>query len=201
VVVDREHFANADISVAAQMSKIKAAGPQVLIAWAAGTPAGTLLRGANDAGLDVPTLTSPANLNFNVLKTQWAGFLPTHLIFPGSAAAAPGAANNGRWKAMVASFVKGLGPDVKADQVHASTWDPAMIAIDALKAAGPAADAAHIRDRIAQTKNWAGVLGMYDFTAIPQRGIGTGSVIMIGWDKAQGNWSAISGPGGTRLGR
>ena len=87
VVVDREHFANADISDAAQMIKIKAADPQVLIAWAAGTPGGTLLRGANDAGLDVPTLTSPANLNFNVLKTQWAAFLPTHLIFPGSASA------------------------------------------------------------------------------------------------------------------
>ena len=101
---------------------------------------------------------------------------------------------------MVAAFVKGLGSGVKPDQVHASTWDPAMIAIDALKAAGPGANAAQIRDRIAQTKNWTGVLGNYDFTAIPQRGIGTGSVIMIGWDKAQSNWSPISAPGGTPLG-
>ena len=44
----------------AQMAHIKASNPQVLIAWAAGTPAGTLLHGAYDAGLDVPTLTSPA---------------------------------------------------------------------------------------------------------------------------------------------
>jgi branched-chain amino acid transport system substrate-binding protein len=199
VVVDREHFANADISVAAQMSKIKASDPQVLIAWAAGTPAGTLLRGASDAGLDVPTLTSPANLNFNVLKNQWAAFLPNRLMFPGSASAVPSAATDRAWRAMVASFVKGLGPTVKPDQVHASTWDPAMIAIEALKGAGLDASAAQLRDRIAQTRNFAGVLGHYDFTAVPQRGIGAASVIMIGWDRAQAAWSAVSIPGGAPL--
>jgi ABC-type branched-subunit amino acid transport system substrate-binding protein len=88
---------------------------------------------------------------------------------------------------------------VKPDQVHASTWDPAMIAIEALKAAGPDASAAQLRDRIAQTKNFVGVLGHYDFIVIPQRGIGAGSVIMIGWDRTQGAWSAVSMPGGAPL--
>jgi branched-chain amino acid transport system substrate-binding protein len=199
-IVDKEHFANTDLSVAAQMAKIKAAAPQVLIAWAAGTPGGTLLHAQFDAGIDVPTLTSPANLNYNQLKDQWGAFLPTRLIFPGSAAAVRDAATTRAWKAMIAQFSTALGPGVTPDQVLASGWDPPMLAIEALRKLGPDPTAAQIRDRIAQTKSWTGVFGTYDFTAIPQRGVGVSSVIMVGWDKAKTNWSAISKPGGAALG-
>ena len=199
-VVDREHFATTDLSVAAQMSRIKAANPQVLIAWAAGTPGGTLLHAAYDAGLDIPTLTSPANLNYSQLKTQWAAFLPSRLIFPGSTAAAPEAATDRAWKSVVTTFVNAIAaPDVKPDQVHVSGWDPLMLVVDALRKLGPDATAAQLRERIAETKNWVGVLGRYDFTAIPQRGIGAGSVIMIRWDGAKGTWYGVSKPGGAPL--
>jgi branched-chain amino acid transport system substrate-binding protein len=198
-VVDREHFATSDLSVAAQMSKIKAANPQALIAWAAGTPAGTLLHAAFDAGLDIPTLTSPANLNQTQLKVQWASFLPSGLLFPGSAAAAPEAASDRAWKAAVATFIKALGAEVKPDQVHASGWDPVMLAVNALRKLGPDPTASQLRDQIAQTKNWTGVLGSYDFTAIPQRGIGVSSVIMVRWDRPQQGWTVVSKPGGAAL--
>jgi len=57
-LVAHEHFAPGDIGVAAQMTRIKEAAPNVLIAWATGGPAGTLLRNERDAGIDVPTVTS-----------------------------------------------------------------------------------------------------------------------------------------------
>jgi branched-chain amino acid transport system substrate-binding protein len=199
-VVDREHFATTDLSVAAQMSKIKAANPQVLIAWAAGTPGGTLLHNEYDAGLDIPTLTSPANLNYAQLKEQWASFLPAHLLFPGSAAAVPDAATGRAWKAMVALFFGALGSGVKPDQVHASGWDPVMLAVAVLRKLGPDPTPAQIREQIAQTKSWTGVLGTYDFTAIPQRGIGASSVIMVAWDRAKANWMPVSRPGGAAVG-
>lgn len=199
-VVDREHFATTDLSVAAQMSKIKGANPQALIAWAAGTPGGTLLHATFDAGLDVPTLTSPANLNFRQLKETWAAFVPTHLIFPGSVAAVPEAATGRAWTSMVATFAKALGPGVKPDQVLASGWDPVMVMVDALRKLGPDPTAIQIRDRIAQTKNFVGVFGPYDFTAFPQRGLDASSVIMVAWDKTKGSWSAVSKAGGALLG-
>jgi len=199
VVVDREHFATTDLSVAAQMSKIKAANPQVLIAWAAGTPGGTLLHAAYDAGLDIPTLTSPANLNFQQLKETWAAYLPTHLVFPGSVAAVPSAASGRAWASMVSLFTKSLGPGVKPDQVYASGWDPIMIAFEALRKLGPDPTAAQVRDRIAQMKNFVGVYGVYDFAAVPQRGLSASSVIMVAWDKTTGSWSPVSKPGGGAL--
>ena len=74
-VVAREHFAGSDLSVAAQMSRIKAAGAQALIAYAAGTPFGTVLHGLSDAGIDLPVGTTTANLSYDEMK-QFSAFLP-----------------------------------------------------------------------------------------------------------------------------
>ncbi len=49
-LVDLEHFNSTDLSVAAQMERVKAAAPQIFVAWGTGTPEGTLLRGVADAG-------------------------------------------------------------------------------------------------------------------------------------------------------
>jgi branched-chain amino acid transport system substrate-binding protein len=196
-VVVREHFGTSDLSVAAQMSRIKAANPQALIAWAAGTAGGTLLHGAFDAGVNLPTVSSAANLNANVLK-QWNAFLPTDLLFPGSTAAAPEAANTRAWKAAVATFDAAVGsPDVKPDQVHAATWDPLMLVLGGLRKYGPDVTQTQLRDYLASTKNWAGALGIYDFPAYPQRGLNASDVVMIRWDTVKESWSAVSTPGGT----
>lgn len=199
-VVDREHFAASDLTVAAQMSRIKAADPQVLIAWAAGAPGGMVLRSEFNAGLNVPTLTSGANLNVNILKGQWTGFLPRTLLFPGSTAASVDTANTRAWRSAVAQFVDAVAVlDAKPDQVLGGTWDPTMVLVGALRKLGPDASAEQLRAYIASLKNWAGVLGIYDFTAAPQRGLTAGTVVMIGWDDAKGSFFAASRPGGAPL--
>ena len=71
-----------------------------------------------------------------------------------------------------------------------------MIAVDALRKLGPDPTAAQVRDRIAQMKNFAGVYGLYDFVAVPQRGLSASSVIMVAWNRMKGSWSAVSKPGG-----
>lgn len=196
-VVAREHFTTTDLNVAAQMAQIKAAQPQALIAWAAGTPSVTLFRSEFDAGLNVPTLTSPANLNYAQLKRQSA-FLPQVIIFPGSAAAAPSVATTREWRAALSAFNEAVtGPDVRPDQILAGTWDPLMLLVSALRKLGPTATAAQLRQYVAGTKRWAGVLGIYDFPAIPQRGLDASSVVIIRWDAAKSIWYAVSRPGGS----
>jgi branched-chain amino acid transport system substrate-binding protein len=49
-LVARERFGVTDLSVAAQIERIKAAGAEAIDAWTTGTPFGTVLRGAYDAG-------------------------------------------------------------------------------------------------------------------------------------------------------
>lgn len=198
-VVAREHFATTDINVAAQMTRIKAAGPQVLIAWAAGAPSATLFRSEFDAGLSLPTFTSPANLNYAQLKRQSA-FLPRQLFFAGSASAAPEAATTRAWKSALATFDSAVsGPDVKPDQILAGTWDPVTLLVSGLRKLGPDATAAQLREYVSSTKGWAGALGIYDFPDIPQRGLDASSVVIVQWDGAGNRWFAASRPGGAPL--
>src|ERR1019366_9771235 len=79
--VDREHFNATDLSVVGQMAKIKAANPQVLIAWTAGAGFGTLLHGIQETGLDLPVGGGGANMTYSQME-QFKDVLPKQLLFP-----------------------------------------------------------------------------------------------------------------------
>lgn len=198
-VVAFEHFNPTDLSVAAQMARIKAAQPQVLITWGTGTPEGTLLRGAADAALDVPIFTSAANLTYAQMKA-YAGFLPKDLLFPGFPFFAPDQLARGPVKEQVAVFrnaFKALG--VSPDNGQGLAWDPTMIVIDALKKLGLGATPEQLRDYVANLHGWPGIIGTYDFRAVPQRGVDINAVVIVRWDPAKGTWVGVSKPGGIPL--
>ena len=80
-VVDRAHFNITDVSVAAQMEHIRAAGPQALIAWSTGTPIATVFKGIVQAGLDIPVATTSGNMTYAQMA-EYAAFLPKQLYLP-----------------------------------------------------------------------------------------------------------------------
>ena len=78
-ILAREHFGITDISVSAQMARIKATDPDVLLTFTSGTPFGTLLRGIHDAGLSVPIYGSGGNYSYAQMQ-QYESFLPKELF-------------------------------------------------------------------------------------------------------------------------
>ena len=78
-IVDNEHFTITDLSVSAQLAKIKASNAQVLISWATGTPFATVLRGLSDTGLELPLIGSPGNMTYAQMK-QYVNILPKNCI-------------------------------------------------------------------------------------------------------------------------
>ncbi len=70
-----EHFAVNDLSVAAQIARIKASSPQAIYVWTTGTALGTALRAINDAGLNVPVITSFSNATFDQM-TAYKPYMP-----------------------------------------------------------------------------------------------------------------------------
>ena len=80
-LVAREHFAPADVSAAAQLTRIKAANPQVVMLLSVGAPFGTAAHAFADSGLDVPAFTTNGNATYAAMK-QYAAFLPKELLFP-----------------------------------------------------------------------------------------------------------------------
>ncbi len=192
-LVDTERYAASDVSATAQLTRIKAAGPQALIIWAPGTPFATALRAVQDVGLDVPIVTTSANQVAAQLK-QYAAFIPKELYFTGVTYAA-GIAQNPQVKHQQDVYnaaMKAAG--VETDLQSGMTWDAGLITVDALRKLGPAATGAQIRDYIAGLKNYAGILGVYDFTKEPQRGAGIDDAVIQRWN---GNgWTTSSSFGG-----
>ena len=195
-LVASEQYGPTDVSAGAQVTNIKATQPQAVICWVSGAPVATGLRALHDAGMDVPVVTSSANMVDSQLK-GYQSFLPKELLFPGVSFAA----GLSRSKP-VAAAQKLFVDTMKANNIDPTLqvglpWDPALIVIEALKKLGPNATAAQLRDYIAGLHDFAGITGMYDFRSIIQRGVGRGDVVMIRWDGTKADpWSAVSKLGG-----
>lgn len=195
-LVDSEHFNVADISVAAQVAKIKAANPQAIFVSSTGTPFGTVLHGLKDSGLDVPVWTGASNMTRDQM-IQYGAFLPKMLIFSSMIGMLPGVGPRGRVRDAEDVYFTALRErNLVPTTGQNLSWDATMLVVDAYRHLGFDATAAQIRDYIEGLRDWAGINGFYDFRAQPQRGIAQGGMIVLQWDAAQRAFVRISGIGG-----
>lgn len=203
-LVEHARFNAGDVSVAAQIERVRSAKPQAFIFWTTGAPAVAILRAAAQAGLDVPMGTTAGNMTYAEMQ-QFAGILPHELYFPSSEF--PVGADRrlsldagvvAKQKEFSAAFAQA---GIKPDQPILSGWDPAMLLIDALRNLPAGANAAQLRDYLIHLKGYAGVAGLYDFEAVPQRGLSIDSTIVTRWNPADDRWQVVSKPTGVPLDR
>jgi branched-chain amino acid transport system substrate-binding protein len=198
-IVDREHFNPTDISVAAQIARVKASGAQVLIAWATGTPVATVLRATQDAGLDIPLVLGSGNVTYAQMKA-YAGFLPKNALFPANAPFGASQLPKGALKQRVTEFYdafKAVG--VRPDVGQITPWDALLLIVSAYRKLGPDATAAQVREYLTNLRGYVGAMGPYDFRAKPQRGLDESNVLMVRWDTAADTWVGVSTLGGKPL--
>jgi branched-chain amino acid transport system substrate-binding protein len=200
-LVERAHFNTTDVSVAAQIEKVKAANPDAFVAWSTGTPIATIFKGIVQAGLDVPTATTDGNMTFAQM-TNYADFLPKQLYIPA-----------GEWpphdarvkldpavsKVQAEFYAEFKAANVEPDVAASLAWGPAMVVTTALRKLGPAATATQIRDFIAGLKGEPGIDGFYDFPASAQRGLDDTNAVVTRWEPAKKAWVVLSQPGGLPL--
>jgi branched-chain amino acid transport system substrate-binding protein len=196
-VVAREHFAPGDIGVSAQMARIKARSPQAIFAWSVGSPFSTLLHGLNEAGLNVPVLSSNGNMVFDQL-VQYASFMPEQMYFPGTTALVPGTIGPGPIRVKQAAFYKAFAAagNTRPDNPNNTAWDPAMLIVDAYRHLGTGASAQAIREFIHNQHGWTGINGVYDFSDPEQRGIGSSALVIYRYDAKAVKFTAETRPGG-----
>jgi branched-chain amino acid transport system substrate-binding protein len=198
-VVDNEQFNTLDLSVNAQMARIKAAGAQAVYAWATGTPFGTVLRAIRDTGFDGIVLTHGGNIN----KTQIQGYgalTPSSLLFAGP----PYMATTGeppavrKAKTIFLDQLHQVGVDAP-DLTQMLAWDPILITIDALRHIGTSATPEQVQKYIENLHGFVGVNGIYDFRHGDQRGLDPTTSVVVRWDGATETFVAVSKPGGAPL--
>ena len=200
-LVAETHFNPTDVSVAAQMARIKAAHPQAMIAWSTGAPIATAFKGITESGLAIPVGTTDGNMT-HVQMSRYASFLPKQLyIATGEWAylAGPEVTDPGVKRAQHAFVQAFAQAHVLPDLPGAIGWDPGEIIVAALRALGPNATAAQVHAWIAHQTHFAGIDGVYDFAKFPQRGIGVGNVVVTRWTPAKDAWEPMTAPGGAPL--
>ena len=147
-LVADEHFAVTDLSVDAQMARVKASGAQALDAWTTGTPFGTVLRAVQETGWDGTVMTNGGNVS-KVQMTQYAQFIPRDMILTGGSYMnttnlAP------RVQAARTVFLAAMH-DIGIDNPDNSTtgaWDPMLLMVAGLRQIGPNATATQLRARL-----------------------------------------------------
>lgn len=199
-LVGEASFNPADVSASSQVQRIKGAAPDALIAWSTGAAIGTVFKAIAESGLNIPVATTDGNMTYAQMG-QYANFLPKTLLIPSPQwlPDAPANAPAGQVEAKRAFAAAYEGTGVKPDAASSFAWDPAMLVVSALRKLGPTAKAEELRSYLAQLKGVTGINGIYDFTAVPQRGLADSNVYITRWDTDKKTWVTVSDARGTPL--
>jgi branched-chain amino acid transport system substrate-binding protein len=156
-IVTIQGFQKGQADYKAQLTKIASLKPDAVLCSALYNEGGVILAQARKMGLKVPFVggngfNSPKVIE--IAKEAADGVIVATPWF--------GEKNDPKVKAFVAKYEKAYGK--KPDQFAAQAYDAFYIMTNALKAAG-AADRAKLRDSLAATKNFQGVVGNFSFDA------------------------------------
>jgi branched-chain amino acid transport system substrate-binding protein len=195
-LVAREHFAVSDLTVAAQLARIKTAQPQVLIAWTAGTGFGTVMHAVKDAGLNVPIVGGNGNMIPQQLA-QYADFLPADVYFPGGRGMSAEGTGAGPVRDKQTAYFNAMkAAGIKVSFPNFAAWDATYLMLDAYSDLGFDITAQQMRDSIRGRHGWVGMNGIYDFRDAEQRGVGPMNAVIDRYDAARGVFIPASRPGG-----
>ncbi len=198
-IVAYEHFAPAELSVSAQMSRIKAQNPQGLVVIATGNAFGTVLHGMSDVGLDIPVVTSAVNMNEDQLK-QYEHFLPKELVFNSAQFFARPQDRKGAVRAAVDEFYAGYRLAGVIPSPESTSWDPARIVVSALRALGPNAGGEGVANYISTLHDFAGASGVYDFRSGDHHGLTDADLVWVKYQPAaESKFAPVSRPGGAPI--
>lgn len=191
-LVAQETFAPTDISVAAQVAKIKAANPDIIYIWAIGTAFGTAIRELANAGLNVPVVTPPSNTSEAQLA-QYKSVLPNVLITSGMPYQGRlGTATLRNAAAEYLDAVRDAG--LKPDTFQAYVWDPMKLIVTVLRGLPANATAAQFHEALEGLHDVAGIWGTYDFRTGDQHGITGKEIPYIQWDSSHATWTFFETP-------
>ena len=201
-LVADEHFGTSDLSVSAQIEKMRAGNPDAIISWATAAAGGTVFRALKQAGIDLPTAPSGSNMTLQQMQ-DYAAFLPSRVYFGVGEWAANG---DPRLKVApeVAAQQKLFFASMKTTNVYPDAgieigWEPIRTIADALNHLPAGADAKALHDFLVNWQGHIGAEGVYDFKKTPQRGLDIDNAIVVRWDGTAKEWHLVSNLTGTPI--
>ena len=178
-VVAQERFGIQDKDITAQLSKVKAAGPNAVIGWATGDPAVLIYKNMRQLAMDIPFFPSAgaATSQFfslvgevqkeKLLYTIGGKLTGLDTLPDSDPVKAPGL----EWRQLYQTKY-GAPPQ----GVEATTWDAANMAVSALKAVGPDKD--KVRAWI-ETAKMSGLQANYSMSPDNHNGVEKESLLVL----------------------
>jgi branched-chain amino acid transport system substrate-binding protein len=200
-LADVESFGLSDVSMAAQATRLKAAGVQMIFDYSEGTAFLTSLHALNDTGLAVTVNTPGANFSPSLLN-QVKSILPKELDGTGQSFVNRNRSANDPQKKPIDDFYASLAADgvTAPTGTNAYAWDPALIVVSVLRSLGTNATAAQIHTAIENLRDFPGAGGIYDFSSGDQHGATVRSILVVRNDPDHpGNTKIVSKQGGAPL--
>ena len=201
-LVADEHFAPSDLSVSAQIEKMRAGKPDAIVSWATAAAGGTVFRALKQAGIDLPTAASGSNMTVSQM-TDYAAFLPSKVFFGVGEWAANGDPRLSVPKEVAAQqklfFASMKTINVYPDSGYDLGWEPVRAVADALNKVPAGADAKTLHNFLINWQGHIGAEGVYDFKKTPQRGLNIDNAIVVRWDGAKKEWHLVSNLKGTPI--
>lgn len=196
-----EHLNVSDLTADAQVSRIKAEHPDLIVSSSAGPAFGTVLRALHDAGIDVPFMASAANLDAKLLA-QYRPFMPRTIYFNSVLFYARDRIKPGPQRAAIDAFYNAFkgGPQVMTPG-SGFAWDPGLIVVSALRKLGPKATAEQLHDYIENLRGFPAASGTYDFTRGDQHGLSDSAVIFLTYNPADSSFVPATTGGGVPIKR
>ena len=201
-LVAQEHFTPGDVTISAQVERIRAAKPDFLIGWATGASAGGMFRGLSQTGFDIPVAASTSSMTYAQIAA-FAAFLPKQLYYASTIWPAYGDArvpiSPAVQKQLDPYFETAAAAGWKPDTASETGWDPPRIVVHALNQVGTDAMPTQLRDAMLAITDYVGVDGKYNYVQTPQRGLAAQNTMVSRWDPAVNKWIPVNGPGGVAL--
>ena len=198
-IVAFEHFNLNDVSVAAQVARIKAQQPQALMTFTVGPAFGTELRAISDSGLDVPVSASNGDMTYAQLG-QYKSFAPKELEFAAVLASAHMDLGDPKIRGAQTEYFDAFkAAGIRPDFPNTLAWDPALIMVDVYRKLGFTPTIAQVKAYLDNLHDWTGINGSYDFRNGDRRGLGESLTVVSRWDAEKGDFVTASGRAGVLL--
>jgi branched-chain amino acid transport system substrate-binding protein len=183
-VVANEKFGQKDVDMTAQLTRVKAAGPQATVIWSIPPSASLATKNYADLGITAPLFQSHGVGNKRYIEL--AGPASNGVQFPaGKLLVAEQLADNDQQKPVLLAYARDFeakyGP---RNTFGGHAWDAIQLVLRAVEKAGP--DRAGVRAAIEGTRNFVGITGVFDFSPADHNGLDRRAVTMI--QVVDGQW-------------
>ncbi len=188
-LVAKESFSRDDRDLTAQLTRIKAASPAVLIVWATGPGPAIATKNAKTVGLKVPIIQSHGVANSAFLKL--AGDAANGVQLPaGRLIVVDQIPSTDPQREVLQEFGKEFTDAYHAapDTFAGHAYDALTVVVKAIEAAG-STDRAQVRDAIEKTHGFGGTAGIFNYSPTDHNGLTVDAFVWVKVEK--GHWALV----------